>query len=99
MASVRGPMAATYPYNADSLPHSRRCVHGVVNKERFLISVRNRPLLQRVHARAHRDASAVHALVAEERGGVQQRVSEREAGAHRVGHRVSMDVGGDAIAE
>lgn len=99
MASVRGPEAATHSYNADSLPHSCRCVYKSMNDESGLIAVRNRPLLQRVHARAHRDASSVHALVAEERGGVQQRVSEREAGAHRVGHRVSMDVGGDAIAE
>ena len=64
MASVRGPMAATYPYNADSLPHSRRCVHGVVNKERFLISVRNRPLLQRIHAQLDRYSGALHWLLA-----------------------------------
>ena len=65
------------------------------NMQIFLLS-RDRAVLQRVHGLPDRHPGALHGLLAQELGGVQQRVSEREARSHRVRHRFGVDVGCDA---
>ena len=57
---------------------------------------RDRAVLQRVHGLPDRHPGALHWLLAQELGGVQQRVSEREARPHRVRHRFGVDMGCDA---